>query len=135
MAFQRGLVSMSVLVIMVVGTIGGAVVGLIISGHLINQIVLAIICALVAAVLALVAGRRTLGRNLSISLPPGVVLWNVVIASLIGGLAGHELSVDLRDPPAPALVGGVSGILASLLIVSFVVTIVMLRHRLSDTLN
>lgn len=133
MAVQRGLVSMSVLVIMLVGTISGAVVGLIISGHLTNQVVLAIICALVAAILALTAGHRTLGRDLSISLPPGVVLWNVAIATLIGGLAGHELSVDLRDPPAPVLVGGVSGVLTSVLMVSFIVTIFMLRHRLSDT--
>ncbi len=85
---------------MVVGTISGAVVGLIISGHLTNQIMLTIICALVAAVLALAAGHRTLGRNLSISLPPSVVLWNVVIASLIGGLAGHELSVELIPNPS-----------------------------------
>ena len=133
MAIQRGLVSMSILVIMLVATISGAVVGLIISGHLTNQVALAIICAFVAAILALTAGRRTLGRDLRVSLPPGVVLWNVAVATLIGGLAGHELSVDLRDPPAPVLVGGVSGILTSVLIVSFVVTILMLRHSLPDS--
>ena len=133
MAVQRGVVSMSVLVIMLVGTISGAVVGLIISSHLTNQVVLAILCAFVAAILALAASYRTLGRNLNISLPPSVILWNVAMASLIGGLAGHELSVDLRDPPAPPLVGGISGVLTSLLMVTFVVTIFMLRDRLSGT--
>ncbi len=130
---RSGTVSLSVLAMVVVGVVSGIVLSLLMSGHLANQLVLAIICAFVAAILALVVGRLILGWNTGVSLPPGIVVWNVVISSLIGGLAGHELSVDLRDPPAPPLIGGISGVLTSLLIVSFVITILVIRYRQSDT--
>ena len=61
----------------------------------------------------------------------GLIIWNVIVASLLGGLAGHELSIDLRDPPAPPLVGALSGLFAAILIASFAITIHMLRDRLS----
>lgn len=129
MPARSGLVSASVLAMILLGVFSGAVVGLVLSSGLTNQIVLAIITAFVAVVLALLVGHRLLGSQAQPSSRSPAVLWNVVIASLIGGLAGHELSVDLRSPPSSALVGALSGLLASILITSFVVTVFWLNAR------
>jgi hypothetical protein len=133
MNVQRGsgVVSASVLAMVLAGVVSGAIVGLILGGLLASQLVLAIVCAFVAAILAWVIGNLILGGSAEFTLPSGVVLWNVIIASLIGGLAGHELSVDLREPPASPLIGALSGVLAAILIASFAITIFMLRNRLS----
>ena len=96
-----------------------------------SQIAVAFICAFIGAVLALVIGNAILGRDAQFAIPSGVMIWNVIIALWLGALAGHELSVDLRDPPATPLVGALSGVLAAVLIGSFVITIYTLRNRLS----
>ncbi len=124
-----GVVSASVLAMILAGAVSGAIIGLVLSRLLANQLVLAIVCAFVAAILALVVGNVILGRDAEFALPSGVALLNVVIASLIGGLAGHELSVDLREPPASPLIGTISGLLASILIASFVITVLTLSNR------
>jgi hypothetical protein len=133
MAVQRGgsLVSTSLVAMLVAGVVAGGIVGLVLGGVFTNQVVLAIVCAFVAAILALVIGYAMLGRDTQLSLPSGVVVWNVIFASLLSGLAGHELGVDLRNPPASPLVGALSGILAAMLIASFAITIYMLRSRLT----
>jgi len=113
------------------GAVSGAIVGLVLGSLMANQPVLAIICGFVAAILALITGRLIVGGGAEFSGSSGVVLWNVIIASLIGGLAGHELSIDLREPPTSPLIGALSGVLASILIASFVITIFALRNRLS----
>jgi len=113
------------------GAVIGAIVGVVLGSLIASQPVLAIICAFVAAILALIIGRLILGGGEAFSGPSGVALWNVIIAALIGGLAGHELSIDLREPPASPLIGALSGVLASILIASFVITISTLRNRLS----
>jgi len=95
-----------------------------------SQIAVAFICAFIGAVMALVIGNAILGRDAEFAIPSGVMIWNVIIALWLGALAGHELSVDLRDPPA-TLVGALSGVLAAVLIGSFVITIYTLRNRLS----
>ena len=128
-----GLVSASVLAMLLAGIVTGGILGAVLGGTVANQVVLAIICAFVGTILALVIGYATLGRDVQFSLPPGVVLWNVIVASLLGGLAGHELGVDVRDPPASPLVGALSGVLAALLIASFAVTIYTLRNRVAGS--
>ena len=133
MNVQRGsgVISASVLAMVLAGAVSGAIVGLVLGSLMANQPVLAIICGFVAAILALITGRLIVGGGAEFSRSSGVVLWNVIIASLIGGLAGHELSIDLREPPASPLIGALSGVLASILIASFVITIFALRNRLS----
>jgi len=113
------------------GAVSGAIIGLMLGSLMASQPVLAIICAFVAAILALIIGRLILGGGSEFSVPSGVVVWNVIIAALIGGLAGHELSIDLREPPASPLIGALSGVLASILIASVVITIFTLKNRLS----
>ena len=125
-----GLVSATVLAMILVGLVSGALSGMVLGALLTKHLVLAILCAVVAAILALVIRNVVLGRDAS-TVPFDVNLLWVVIASLIGGLAGHELAIDLREPPPLPLVGALSGLIASVLIASFVITVFMLRNRLS----
>ena len=130
MQHSSGVITVSVFAMLLAGVLGGGVVGLVLGGLLASQIALAFICALVGAVLALIVGYGILGRDAEFALPSGIIVWNVIIALWLGALAGHELSVDLRDPPATPLIGALSGVLAAMPIVSFVITIYTLRSRL-----
>jgi len=116
-----------------VGLISGALLGMVLRGLSTGHLGLSILCASVAAILALVTRRLILAREAASVLPMGInVLW-VVIASLIGGLAGHELAIDLTEPPPLPLVGALSGLLASVLIGAFAVTIFILGNRSPTT--
>jgi hypothetical protein len=126
-----GLVTASVLAMILAGLISGALIGMVLGGLSARHLVLAIICAIVAAILALVIRKFVLDRTGASPLPLGINFLWIVIASLIGGLAGHELAIDLTEPPPLPLVGALSGLFASVLIASFAVTIVMLRNHLS----
>jgi hypothetical protein len=102
---------------------------MILSVIIVNQLLLAFISAFLAATLALAVGNFILDPRANRALPRGVAAWNIVVASLIGGLAGHELSIDLRDPPISPIIGGVSGALAAVLIASFAITAFALREH------
>jgi hypothetical protein len=128
---ESGLVTASVLAMVLVGLISGALVGLVLRGLFARHLVLAILCAIVAAILALIIRNVVLERRAASTGPMGIDFLWVVIASLIGGLAGHELAVDLTEPPPLPLVGALSGLVSSVLIASFSTTIFMLRKRLS----
>jgi hypothetical protein len=132
MPHTNGLVSASVLAMLLVGAFSGAITGLVLANVSMNQVWLAIISALIAVVIALLVGRVILGSSVRLRLWSQVVIWNAIVASLIGGLAGHELSVDLTSPPSSALVGAFSGLLASLLIGSFAITAFWLTYRRAD---
>jgi len=126
-----GVVSASVLAMVLVGGVSGALIGLVLGNILTRQLPIAILCALVAAILALMIGNRVLGQDGERLLPSGVVTWNVVIAAIIGGLAGHELGIDLTDTPSSPFIGALSGLLAAVLIGSFAITMFALGNRLS----
>jgi hypothetical protein len=128
---NSGVITASVFAMLLAGVVSGGVVGLLLGSVVTSQIAVAFICAFIGAVLALIIGNAILGRDAQFALPSGVMIWNVIIALWLGALAGHELGVDLRDPPATPLVGALSGVLAAVLIGSFVITIYTLRNRLS----
>jgi hypothetical protein len=131
MQHNSGVITASVFAMLLAGVVSGGVAGLVLGSVLASQIAVGFICAFIGAVLALVIGNAILGRDAEFAIPSGVMIWNVIIALWLGALAGHELSVDLRDPPATPLVGALSGVLAAVLIGSFVITISTLRNRLS----
>ncbi len=131
MQHSSGVITTSAFAMLLAGLFSGGIVGLVLGSVVASQIALAFVCALIAAVLALLVGYAILGHRVQLTLPPGVIVLNVIISSSLGALAGHELSVDLRDPPATSLVGALSGVLAAVLIVSFVITIYTLRSHLS----
>ncbi len=112
---RQGGISIFLLVNLLVGGAGGTVIGLTLGGLIANGDVLAIITAFLAVLLGMVA-RYTLVRVLP-SAPdiPPVVLANSLVISLIGGLAGHDLSVATGYASSPALIGLFSGLLAAIL--------------------
>jgi hypothetical protein len=126
-----GLVTASVLAMVLVGLISGALLGMVLGALLASHLVMAILCAIVAAILALVIRNVVLEQSTTAAVPMGINFLWVVIGSLIGGLAGHELAIDLTEPPPLPLVGALSGLVASVLIASFAITIFMLRNHLS----
>ena len=118
-----GFVSASVLAMVLTGGFSGALAGLVLASILTNQILLAILAALVGVVIALVVRKVIFRSHAGFYFPPELDLLHVAVASLIGGLAGHELAIDLRDPPVSPLIGATSGLLASVLISCFLVTV------------
>lgn len=112
---REGVLSIFLLVNLLVGGAGGTVIGLALGGLIANGDVLAIITAFLAVLLGMVA-RYTLVRVLP-SAPdiPPVVLASSLVISLIGGLAGHDLSVATGYASSPALIGLFSGLLAAIL--------------------
>jgi hypothetical protein len=112
-----------------IGAFSGALAGLVLASILTSQGLLAVIAAFVAVVLALAVGRAILGSRAKLSLRSTLIVWHLILASVIGALAGHELSVDLRTPPSSVLVASMSGLLASLLISSLVIEIFRQTHR------
>lgn len=126
---RSGGVTVSVFAMVMAGVVVGVVCGMILGGMSTNQLLLAVISALVAAAVAVVVGSLFLDQEANSALPLGVSVWNIIIASLIGGLAGHELAIDLRDPPISPIIGGLSGLLAGILIASFAITAFTLRNQ------
>jgi hypothetical protein len=124
-----GFASASVLGMVVIGAFGGALAGLVLASVLTSQVWLAIVAAFVAVVLALIVQHVVLGSHLQFAFPPALTGLHVAVASFLGGLAGHELAIDLTEPPPSPLIGGLAGVLASVLISSFVITIMLLTTR------
>jgi hypothetical protein len=118
-----GLVSATVLAMVLIGVFSGALAGLVLASVLANQIWLAIVTAFVAVAIVLLVRRVVFGSPLQLFIPRGLELWQALVASLIGGLAGHELAIDLREPPVSPLIGATSGLIASILMATFVVTL------------
>jgi hypothetical protein len=124
-----GSVSAGVLAMVLVGAFGAAVAGLVVSSLVSSEAVTALIAALVAGVLALIVGPLILGNEARLSPSSPAGLWNLLIASLIGALAGHELAVDIRNPLASTLIGAASGVIAGILIAGSLVTVIWARNH------
>jgi hypothetical protein len=118
-----GSVSARVLTMVLVGAFSGALAGLVLASVLANQVWLAIVTAFVAVAIALLVCGVAFGSPLQLFIPRQLELWQALVASLIGGLAGHELAIDLREPPVSPLIGATSGLIASILMATFVVTL------------
>jgi hypothetical protein len=123
---RPGLVSASIIVMVVIGAFGGGFVGLILGTMLNSQLSLAIVAAFAAVIVAFIARHIAFGSQEQILFPP-LTLLHIIISALVGGLAGHELAVDLREPPASGLIGGISGLLAAVLYSCFVITFLYRR--------
>jgi hypothetical protein len=119
---RPGLVSATIIVMVVTGAFGGGLVGLILRTMLGSELWLAIVAAFAAVIIAFVAQHIAFNSQEQFSFPGALSLSHLIISALIGGLAGHELAVDLREPPTSGLIGGISGLLAAALFSCFVIT-------------
>ena len=113
----------------VIGAFVGGFVGLILGTVLNSQLSLAIVAAFAAVIVAFIARHIVFSSQGQFSLPPPLTLLHIIIAALVGGLAGHELAVDLREPPTSGLIGGISGLLAAVVFSCFFITYL---YRKSD---
>ena len=119
---REGVISIFLLVNLLVGGAGGTVIGLALGGLIANGDVLAIITAFLAVLLGMVA-RYTLVRVLPSApvIPPAVLAICSLAVSIIGGLAGHDLSVATGYASSPALIGLFSGLLAAILMDALII--------------
>ncbi len=122
--FADGLVVAGILGMVLAGAFGGAVAGLVIASVTGSQAVIALLAAIVGSLLALVVWYFIWAKRARLSPSSPAVLWNIVTASLVSALAGHELAVDIRSPPASPLIGATSGLLAAVLMASSLIAIV-----------
>jgi hypothetical protein len=117
-----GIVSASILAMILSGAFGGALVALVLASVLTSQVWLAIVTALLAVVISLVVRQVVFGSRTQLDLPPQLYVMHVIVGSFIGGLAGFELAIDLRDSPVSPLIGATSGLLGAVLISYLIVT-------------
>jgi hypothetical protein len=117
-----GLVSATILAMILAGAFGGALASVVLAGIITNQVWLAIAAALVAVVIALIVRRLLFRSFVEFYFPPELDALHLIVASVIGGLAGHELAIDLREPPVSPLIGAASGLIATVLIASYLIT-------------
>jgi hypothetical protein len=92
------------------------------TGMVTSQIWLALDTAFVAVLIALAVRQIAFRSRVQFPFSSKLNLLHIVVATLIGGLARHELAIDLKDPPVSPLIGAASGLLASFLISCFLVT-------------
>ncbi|MGB6936959.1 MAG: hypothetical protein WBE14_09760 [Xanthobacteraceae bacterium] len=128
----NGLVSATILVMVLTAAFAGALISVVFAGIITTQVWLAIATAFVAVIVALVVRRLLFRPYVRLYFPPELDLIHVIVASLIGGLAGHELAIDLRDPAASTLIGATSGLIAAALIACFLVTMSYVKNDKSN---
>ena len=114
----------SVLIVMIVATVVGALVGMVLGGSL-NAFVVGIAAGFLGVIAAAVARNYVL-VSLARSGPddsgiPGVVIVFSAVASIAGSLAAEEISDEVLQFP-PALLGAFAGLLSSVLMVMLMVT-------------
>lgn len=125
---SQGLTSIYVLLLMGVGISSGAAVGSLLEGVATSGLLIGLISGLVAVV---VTGQA---RSLAVkffpdgTVPdvgannfPRVVLINILVVSLIGGLAGHDLSHEVGESTG-FTIGALSGLFATLAMLVLMVT-------------
>ena len=115
--------SVSASVLAMVPTGARRACGSCVGSVLTNQVWLAIVTAFVAVVIASLVQRVVFGSHVQLFDPLGLGFWQAIVASLMGGLAGHELAIDLREPPESPLIGATSGVIAPILMATFVITL------------
>jgi hypothetical protein len=115
---MAGVTTLSLLVVLFVGTVVGALVGLVFGGTITHFSLLAIVAGLIATIAATSARNvlvfREIGVGPSDAAIPTIVLIYAGIASVVGSLAGLELALLLHEP-FPVWIGALAGLLSSIL--------------------
>jgi hypothetical protein len=129
----RYVVATSALVLILVGPAAGALIGSMLGAFGLQGALLAVITAVIALMVAEFGRYFTVGYLVAEQAPtslPRVVLVNSLLSSWIGGLAGHSLSIAVFGSSSPALVGSLSGLIASILMVLLMVAFHSAQGRL-----
>jgi hypothetical protein len=129
---QRYVIATSALVLILVGIAAGALIGSMLGAFGFQGALLAVITAVFALLVAEFARYFTIGYLVAEQAPaslPWVVLVSSILSSWIGGLAGHSLSIAVFGSSSPALVGALSGLIASILMVLLMVAFHSAQRR------
>jgi hypothetical protein len=115
---MSGVTTVSLLVVLFVGTIIGALVGMLLGNSIPPDAPLAILAGLTGTVAGAVARNALVDQGIGVgeyeaALPRTVLLF-AVIASFVGSLAGLELALLLHEP-FPVWIGALAGLLSSIL--------------------
>jgi hypothetical protein len=137
---DRGFTSIYVVLVLGTGVIGGALIGLLLGAFVTNGVTIGLASGFIAVLLAGVVRRvalKLLPQGLIVDAAadkfPRVVLINILIVSLIGGLAGHDLSHETGES-SPAIIGALSGLIATLSMVVLMVTYFSRDQKLASLL-
>jgi len=126
MAAPEGVISASLIILIVVACAIGAGVGLLLGDALTGTRALAIAAGFVATVVASIARYKLvfLGarRGTDEAKIPMVLVVNAAIASIAGSLAAHDLMGFVGAETSPAMLGLISGLLSAVLMAMLMIT-------------
>lgn len=112
-----GITTVSLLAFMVVGTAVGALTGLFL-GSIAHGHILAIIAGFAGTIVATIARNVLVFWEIGVGPDEAAIPWLVLfygaIASLVGSLAGYQIAV-LYEELLPFIIGGLAGLLSSIL--------------------
>jgi hypothetical protein len=113
-----GVTTVSMLVVLIVGTVIGALVGLVLGGSIRHGAILALIAGLAGTIGGVIVRNALVYRQIGVgpndeAIPVVVVVYGV-IAAIAGSLGGLELALLLHEP-FPVWIGTLAGLLSSIL--------------------
>jgi hypothetical protein len=121
-----GSVSASLIILIIVAAVIGAVVALILQGAGLSTRAIAIISGFIATIVASIARYKILflgaGRGPDDSRIPSVVVTYAAIASIAGSLAGHDLYRYMHEEVGIAFLGALAGLLSAILMAMLMIT-------------
>lgn len=126
MAARGGVISMSIIILVLIATAIGALVGLALDGTLPGTRSLAVAAGFIAVVIASIARYKLVflgaGAGVDERKVPMVLLVNAAIASIAGSLAAHDLAGIIADPPSSVIIGTFAGLLSAVLMAMLMIT-------------
>jgi hypothetical protein len=116
--------SASLLIVLFVGTVVGAVTGLVVGGSL-GAVYLAVLAGFLGAVAGVVIRNLIISKGAGVgpddSKTPTLVAIYAIIASLAGSLAAKEV-LDVSELTAPVGVGALAGLFSAVLLSMLMIT-------------
>jgi hypothetical protein len=122
---KPGSTSASLIIVILVAMVIGALVGLVLSGTNLSSRTVAIIAGVVATVVAGIARYKVIflgaGTGPDETRVPGLVVAYSVIASIAGSLAAHDLYGNVIGE-MPILLGAVAGLFSAIIMAMLMIT-------------
>jgi hypothetical protein len=122
----QGVVSASLIILIVVACAIGAGVGLLLGDALTSTRILAIAAGLTATIVASIARYKLIflgaHRGANEAKIPVVLVVNAAIASIAGSLAAHDVVGFIGAETPPALLGSLAGLLSAVLMAMLMIT-------------
>jgi hypothetical protein len=126
MAVRSGVISMSIVILVLIATAIGAITGLVLDGMLLGTRQLAVASGFIATVIASIARYKLVFLGAGVGADdrkvPMVLLVNAAIASIAGSLAAHDIAGLIADPPSSVIIGTFAGLLSAVLMAMLMIT-------------